>query len=152
MLTALQQLFKETIGFNEPDEDSQITLELAVAILLIEVALSDNELDRNERDEIFQSLQEEFSLSEAEVSGLMDIAHEEHGHSISFRPMVRVINNSLNAVEKYALMVALWRVALADQRLDKYEEHQIRQIADWLYIPHREFIRAKLQIQNEAGP
>jgi uncharacterized tellurite resistance protein B-like protein len=43
-------------------------------------------------------------------------------------------------------------VALSDQRLDKYEEHQIRQIADWLYIPHKEFIRARLEVENELGP
>lgn len=152
MLEVLQQYFKETFGFSELEQGSEKPLELAVAVLLIEVALSDNEWDESERDEIFLALQEEFSLSEADVSGLLDLAHEEHGQTISFHPMVRVINDSLDTREKYTLMRALWRVALADQRVDKYEEHQIRQIADWLYIPHREFIRAKLEVQNETGP
>jgi uncharacterized tellurite resistance protein B-like protein len=152
MIGALQKFIAESFGMVEINQAPLHTIEVAVAILLIEVALSDNHLDPSERDQILISLQDGFSLTEAEVSHLMDLAHEEHGQSISFRPMIRVINDSLEPEEKYILMFSLWRVALADQRLDKYEEHQIRQIADWLHIPHREFIRAKLEAKKEMGP
>ncbi len=152
MIGALQKFIAETFGIEEIDKPPLQTIELAVAILLIEVAMSDDQIDQSERDQILIALQDGFSLTETEVSHLMDLAHEEHGQSISFRPMIRVINDSLEPDEKYILMLALWRVALSDQRLDKYEEHQIRQIADWLYIPHREFIRARLEVENELGP
>jgi uncharacterized tellurite resistance protein B-like protein len=42
----------------------------------------------------------------------------------------------------------MWRVAFADRRLDKYEEAQIRKIADLLYVPHKDFIRTKLRVQQ----
>lgn len=48
-------------------------------------------------------------------------------------------------------MELLWRVAFADGRLDRYEEHLIRRIADLLHLPHRDFIRAKLRAQGEEG-
>lgn len=152
MIGALQKFIVETFGLEEVEQPPLHTIELAVAILLIEVAMSDDQIDQSERDQILLSLQDGFSLTEAEVSQLMDMAHEEHGQSISFRPMIRIINDSLEPDEKYILILALWRVALSDQHLDKYEEHQIRQIADWLYIPHKEFIRAKLEVQKELGP
>ena len=44
------------------------------------------------------------------------------------------------------LLEDLWRVAYADDKLDKYEEYQIRKIADLLYIPHSIFIQSKLNV------
>ncbi len=38
----------------------------------------------------------------------------------------------------------MWRVAYADGHLDKYEEHLIRQVAELTYVPHQDYIRAKL--------
>jgi uncharacterized tellurite resistance protein B-like protein len=38
----------------------------------------------------------------------------------------------------------MWEVAYADGRLDRYEEHMIRQVADLLYLSHSDFIRTKL--------
>ena len=32
------------------------------------------------------------------------------------------------------------------QDLDKYEEHLIRRVAELIYVPHEEYIRAKLTV------
>ena len=37
----------------------------------------------------------------------------------------------------------MWRVAMADSALSRYEEHVIRKVADLLYVPHGDFITAK---------
>jgi uncharacterized tellurite resistance protein B-like protein len=37
-------------------------------------------------------------------------------------------------------------VAYADGDLDKYEEHLIRRVAELIYVPHEEYIRAKLAV------
>lgn len=149
MLDTLRSFLSQTFDEQLSVAEVEHTIELAAAVLLIEVALSDAELDEAEHDEILVSLQEGFSLSDWEVARLVDLAHEEHGRNSSFHPFIRVINESLEQGEKYALVRMLWRVALSDDRLDKYEEAQLRKIADWLYLPHREFIRAKLEVQEE---
>jgi uncharacterized tellurite resistance protein B-like protein len=38
-------------------------------------------------------------------------------------------------------------VAAADGRIDAHEEHLLRKLADLLYIPHADYIRAKLAAQ-----
>jgi uncharacterized tellurite resistance protein B-like protein len=43
----------------------------------------------------------------------------------------------------------LWRVAYADRHLDAHEEHLLRELAELLYLPHSEFIRAKLTVTGE---
>ncbi len=42
----------------------------------------------------------------------------------------------------------MWLVAYADGNLDKYEEHLIRQVAELIYVPHRDYIQCKLAAQN----
>jgi uncharacterized tellurite resistance protein B-like protein len=42
----------------------------------------------------------------------------------------------------------LWKVAFADQRLDKHEDYVVRKVAELLYVPHRELIRIRNQIQD----
>jgi len=37
----------------------------------------------------------------------------------------------------------MWRVAMADNALSRYEEHVIRKVADLLYVSHSDFIRSK---------
>jgi uncharacterized tellurite resistance protein B-like protein len=38
----------------------------------------------------------------------------------------------------------MWEVAYADGRVDRYEDHMIRKVADLLYLSHNDFIRMKL--------
>jgi uncharacterized tellurite resistance protein B-like protein len=45
----------------------------------------------------------------------------------------------------------MWRVAYADERLDKYEEHLIRKISDLIYVSHRDFIRTKHSARSGAA-
>jgi uncharacterized tellurite resistance protein B-like protein len=41
-------------------------------------------------------------------------------------------------------LVALWQVALADGRLDRFEEYALRKLGDLLHLSHADFIQAKL--------
>jgi uncharacterized tellurite resistance protein B-like protein len=42
----------------------------------------------------------------------------------------------------------LWQVAYADDDLDPHEEGFVRKIAELLYVPHKDFIRAKHRAQQ----
>ena len=45
--------------------------------------------------------------------------------------------------QKRDLLAMMWRVAMADNEISRYEEHVIRKVADLLYVPHGDFIAAK---------
>ncbi|MGO1233874.1 MAG: TerB family tellurite resistance protein, partial [Marinobacter sp.] len=53
--------------------------------------------------------------------------------------------------QKQMLLTSIWRVALADGRIDKYEEHLIRRMADLLHLNHREFMQARHQAEQDAA-
>ena len=48
--------------------------------------------------------------------------------------------------KKIKLLQALWKVANADNKIDKYEEYYIRKIKDLLHLSDQDFIQAKLSV------
>jgi uncharacterized tellurite resistance protein B-like protein len=62
------------------------------------------------------------------------------------------VNRSYSDADKLQLLEQLWRVAMTDDVVHKYEEHLIRRIADLLYVPHSGFIAAKLRAAADRPP
>ena len=54
----------------------------------------------------------------------------------------RAVNELATVDQKRALLGMMWRVAMADNVLSRYEEHVIRKVAD-SYLPHSDFMLAK---------
>lgn len=148
MFEKLKQLFT---GSDEDSKDSAMSLELAAAALLIEVSKSDYQQDPAEIEKIRDLLVSRFSVSVADIEEFMTTAAAHNEDSTSLYPFTRYINDNCNNQEKYELIVALWEVALEDGNIDKYEDHLIRKISDLIYLPHTEFIRAKLTSTEKAA-
>lgn len=148
MFEKLKQLFT---GVDEDSKDTSMSLELAAAALLIEVSKSDYQQDPAEIEKIRELLVRCFSVSLADIEDFMATAKVLNKDSTSLYPFTRYINDNCNNIEKYELIVALWEVAIEDGRIDKYEDHLIRKISDLIYLPHTEFIRAKLTTTERAG-
>ena len=148
MFEKLKQLFS---GADEDSKDSAMSLELAAAALLIEVSKSDYQQDPAEIEKIRDLLVSRFSVSLADIEEFMATASALNKDSTSLYPFTRYINDNCNNLEKYELIVALWEVAIEDGNIDKYEDHLIRKISDLIYLPHTEFIRAKLTCTEKAA-
>ena len=147
MFEKLKQLFS---GADEDSKDSAMSLELAAAALLIEVSKSDYQQDPAEIEKIRDLLVSRFSVSLADIEEFMATAAALNKDNTSLYPFTRYINDNCNNLEKYELIVALWEVAIEDGNIDKYEDHLIRKISDLIYLPHTEFIRAKLTCTEKA--
>ncbi len=129
------------------DQPTDDPTPLAAAMLLFEVAWADHEILTTEIESMVSALTHLFGIKESAARALTDRAIETHETETSIYPFTRSINEALSIEEKQQLITTLWRLALADQIVDKYEEHAIRRIADLLYVPHRDFIRAKRDAQ-----
>ncbi len=142
MLKALKSLF-------DLRGDVQATpsrVEVAAAALLIELGRADYESDADEQKAIIEAVRLGSGLEDAELASLVASAQESAERSTSLYEFTSLINAQYSADEKFALISALWRVAAADGDIHRYEDHLIRRIADLLYVPHSDFIRAKLEV------
>lgn len=144
MLQALRELFEGAPGGQ--DEDDPKRLHLAAAILLFEVARSDHALERTELLRLERFLREQWHLDDAALAELMEVAEREAELSASLYQQVDIVNRRFSPHQKYTLLLGFWQVAFADGQLHHYEEHLVRRLAELLYIPHTDFIRAKHEV------
>ncbi len=150
MLGHIKSFLRKHIADESPDAERKQALRLATATLLLEISRADFDTDEAELESIAAALGNAFDLEKSTVRELIAEALNTHEADLSLYPSVKIVNTFCSHEEKYRMLCDLWRVAYADGRLDKYEEYQIRRIADLLYVPHSDFIRAKLSVQNEA--
>jgi uncharacterized tellurite resistance protein B-like protein len=123
--------------------DDEAALHLAAAVLLVQVAKSDHQLEALELDRVRQALRDEWSLGEADLADLMRVADETTEEHVSLHNQVDTINRNFSPRQKCALIRGLWDVACADGRIHHYEELLVRRLADLIYVPHADFIRTK---------
>ncbi|HLF84607.1 MAG TPA: TerB family tellurite resistance protein [Blastocatellia bacterium] len=129
-------------------ETRRHALQVATALLLIEVARADHQEDLTEDAAVFALIKDFFELSESECAMLIDEASRQANHAASLQTFTRQLHEQLTMGEKLQVVEMLWKVALADQRLDKHEDYVVRKVANLLYVSHRDLIRIRNQIQN----
>lgn len=127
----------------EEDIQSFDEMTLATCVLLIEVSLSDDSYDDEEKDKIIGILKSKYSLDDAQINVLLELADKKNKEMISLYDWTSKINEIYTYEQKKELIKSLWDVAFADGRIDKYEDHTIRKIADLIYVKHEDFMKAK---------
>lgn len=149
MLRALKDLFDSIAAPAAASSSPAHTLELATAVLLVEVMRADPALGEPERLAVVQALRSHFALAEDELARLLELAQERARGSNDFFQFTNVINDRFSHPEKVAMVEAMWRVAFADGHLDAHESHLISKVAGLLHVTHGEYIAAKLHARGE---
>lgn len=154
MLKALNDFIERALGADSgkgeqaAPEARRHGVQLATALLLIEVTRADYSEDLTENQKTFQLLKDFFELSSDEASLLVQEAKQEADHAASLQGFTRQLHDKLTVAEKHAVVEMLWKVALADDHLDKHEDHLVRKIADLLYVSHGDLIRIRNQVRH----
>ena len=89
-------------------------------------------------------------LGEQEVQKLVEQATVRVDEATSLYDFTRLINDHFTAEQKLQLIHNMWVVAWADDSVDKYEEHLIRQVAELTYVPHQDYIRSKHKARDNV--
>lgn len=150
MINKLKSWLQDNLK-QQPENDNALELDLATAVLYCEVIRADNELDQQEQDLMHSMLVSQFQISEQQARELIHCSGDEAKHAADLVSFTRLVNERCDAQQKNLILENLWQLAYADDHLDPHEEHIIRRIADLLYLPHSQFIQAKLKAQKDSG-
>jgi uncharacterized tellurite resistance protein B-like protein len=141
MFKTLKRLFE-----NEADHPAQLeirNLEVAIACLLHESKRVDLGEDVKEHIAARDALAAMIGTSEAESEKLLEEGREKARHLTSYFAPVAVIKRELSLEQRVLLVEHLWRIAYADGRLDRDEDHYVRKIAHLLYVPNTQSMLAR---------
>ena len=150
LINKVKALFAGTDTNTQHPEDRN--LELACAALMFEVARADFAIEAAEQQAVCDLLTREFGLSVEELTRVTEDAADRVDAATCLFEFTRAVNELATVVQKRALLSMMWRVAMADQELSRYEEHIIRRVSDLLYLPHADFIHAKLNATQSQPP
>ncbi|GGN34931.1 MULTISPECIES: TerB family tellurite resistance protein [Marinomonas] len=143
MFKVLKNLFSLPV-----EQGEQISYQKAVAALLMEVMLADHHVSEKEESQVKRLLRDVSELGD-DVDILFEEARAGVEEANDLYQFTKVINETATLEQKMSLLRGLWYVALADGNIDAHEDHRIRRISELLFMPHSEFIQAKLFVQNE---
>ena len=151
MLDTIQEFFQRTLAQPEQRDNQTITLELASAALLFEIARADYDTSDAELEALRRMLLQRYQLSEADVDELMALAQDEVEDAVDHYQFVSLIKDHYGYDQRCELVALMWQLAWADGSVDALEEHRIRRLADLLHVSHSDFIRTKLLTEERTN-
>ena len=142
MFKALRKLFDESAPANL--EHAEIThLEIAVACLLHESKRVDLGEDATEHRAACEALMQMFGIDEAQSERLLHDGRDKAQRLTSYFAPVSIVKRDFSLEQRIVLIEHLWRIAYADGRLERDEEHYVRKIAHLLYVPNTQTMLAR---------
>src|SRR5450631_2453767 len=150
MLNKLSNFLSTIIPPSSDAGRPEHTLQLAVAVLLIEVMQSDAECAFDEQTTILNILKQRFHLSDAEVTQLIERGQQTSKSANDLHQFTSLINNELALPEKISIIEYLWQVVYADGKISAQENHLMRRLVDLLHISHGDNIAAKMRARSEG--
>ncbi|PCI01041.1 MAG: hypothetical protein COB79_04760 [Zetaproteobacteria bacterium] len=149
MFSKLKSLFNEKE--EQKPEDKTHNISLAVTAVMIEIMNADDELDNNEHNAIFTAIEKRFDLSHEEVDALIVEAKTAQDKAMDLHQFTSLIIEHFSTEERIDILKELWLVAMADGKVDSYEEHMIRKLAKLIGVYHGEFIQAKIDARESSN-
>jgi uncharacterized tellurite resistance protein B-like protein len=134
-----------------PAPSREHTLQLATAVLLVEVMRSDTQMGADERAAVLAALRHTFTLADDEIARLVELAERTAREAHDLHTFTSTINDTYDMGDKLRIVEHLWRVAYADGQLAAHENHVMWRIADLLHVPHGAYIHAKMRARDAAG-
>lgn len=136
----------------DPDSAHELhRLQLATAVMLVEVMRADAELGASERRAVIDALRASFDLAEDELARLLELAEQAAAQAIDLFSFTSRINDHFDMPAKIAMVEQMWSVAYADGVLSAHERHVLWRVADLLHVPQGAYHHARQRAQEAAA-
>jgi uncharacterized tellurite resistance protein B-like protein len=129
-------------------------LQLATAVMLVEVMRADATFHAGEREAVLAALRARFGLADDEAARLAELAERTARDATDLYAYTSRINERFEMPQKIAMIEQMWRVAYADGHLSEHERHVLWRIADLLHVPQGAYVHARMRAQqaHQAHP
>ena len=131
--------------------DAEHLLQLATAVMLVEVMRADASFHAGEREAVQAALRDKFTLGADEAERLAELAETTAQGATDLFAFTSRINERFDMAQKLRMVEHMWNVAYADGHLHAHERHVLWRVADLLHVPQGAYVHARLRAQQAAG-
>ena len=153
MLKTLKDLF-DSLKPPPQDSDTRLsehTLQLATAVMLVEVMRADATFHAGEREAVRAALRDRFALQPDEAARLTELAEAAAHRATDLYSFTSRIDERFSMEQKIHMVETMWRIAYADGHLSEHERHVMWRIADLLHVPHGAYVHARMRARDAAA-
>ena len=153
MLKTLKDLFDSLLppAAGADPQASEHALQLATAVMLVEVMRADTSFHPGEREAVRTALQDKFTLTDDEAQRLAELAETTARDATDLFAFTSRINERFEMPQKLRMVEHMWRVAYADGHLSEHERHVLWRVADLLHVPQGAYVNARMRAEQQAG-
>lgn len=149
MIELLKNLFTgDTDASRAREVPDARKLAIAATALMVQLSRIDRNEDERELQTIVDCAVEAHEVTPEDARAILDNARSQADDATSLYEFTGQLNNLLDQAGKRRILESIWRVAFADGRIDKYEEHMIRRMADLLHLNHREYMESRYRAEQ----
>ena len=124
------------------------SLQLAIAMLLLDMSGRDEDYAPEEVGTILRTLVAEFESGKEAMLEIINDADRERKKKENVNQGVRLLNDSYNDSQKITIISLLWKVLIADGKVDKSESRYLEQIKNRLHLTEAQIEAGKLQARK----
>lgn len=143
MLKKIAEIFEKEVKKEIPEFDES---QLATTSLMILTAKYDGEFDEVEKAEILKMIRDFYGFDKIKIDRIFETALSLTEKANDIHQFTSELNKSLNDDEKLSIIKMLWKIVIADGRIDDYENALIRKISGLLYVDDVQVGQIKKQL------
>ena len=152
MLKTLKDLFDNLVqpSPQAPPQAQDHVLQLATAVMLVEVMRADASFHADERAAVLKALREKFALQPDEAQRLAELAEATAKQATDLFSFTQHIDTHFDMPRKLRMIEHMWAVAYADGVLSAHERHVLWRVADLLHVPQGAYVHARMRAEAAA--
>ena len=109
-------------------------LHVATVVLLIEMAGTDQEIAREEAEAVCALVQDQFGVDDAKIPEIVEIAIASRKAKGKINEFIQVINERFSDEQRTLILAMIWKIVLADGKIEKYEQNFALQMMNRLRL------------------
>ncbi|MCY7314877.1 MAG: TerB family tellurite resistance protein [Rubrivivax sp.] len=133
-----------------PPHAAAHVLQLATAVMLVEVMRADTSLHDDEHVAVLLGLREKFHLGADEAQRLSDLAVTTARQATDLFSFTQHLDSQFDMAQKLRMIELMWGVAYADGVLSAHERHVLWRVADLLHVPQGAYVLARMPAEQAA--
>jgi uncharacterized tellurite resistance protein B-like protein len=143
-----EKTLEASLEVDQSGKPSDRDLQVACAVLLVEMARVDNAVAPAEGHAVVRLMSDQFQIGEAEVPKLVETALEARKSKGKIDEFVKCINQRFSSPQKKKLLAMIWKVVLADSAIERDEERMAVQMRFRLQLSEEDAAEARRMAES----
>lgn len=146
MFNAIKKFLTELDNSDEPEKVIHSKKQIAEAALMYHVIAVDGVIRDEERRRMTEVLANNFDLDDDETKALAGEARDAENEAIDLYQFTSILNRSLSADERAAIIEDLWEMVFADGVVHELEDNVVWRVAELLHVDSRDRLEIKQRV------